>query len=183
MCQVVRKTSLLANRLKLVLRLIGVGMLFILPAKAQVSLPEGSQSQMVNVVHSIADRDSSIRIDSYTFSQRRQLLDLLFKNDQRYRDSLVNGSKQTVRQQFFTHRLVVNDQVNQVLLCKFIRKFGWPSRQEYGKQGSLTAWLIVWHAGFDYQRKYYPVINKAFQHKQISEWPVALEMKMKRFTH
>ncbi|MVM32277.1 hypothetical protein GO755_19680 [Spirosoma sp. HMF4905] len=101
--------------------------------------------------------------------------------NQRYRDSLVNGSKEVFKQQLFTHKVVANDEANQVLLDKLAKQFGWPTRQQYGDQGTFAAWLIVWHAKPSYQKRYYLLIKKAYQLGLIKQSPTQLEECVKRF--
>lgn len=148
---------------------------------AQVDLPVGSQLKILEITSRIADIDSSLQVDQYTLVQRRQLLNQLYKSDQRYRDSLINGSKSAFKQQLFTHKMVANDQSNQRLLSKLVSKFGWPTRQHDGDQATFTAWLIVWHAKSSYQSLYYPLIKNAYQQGMITQNPHNLQERMKRY--
>ena len=148
--------------------------------QAQSRLPAGSQAAVFKMTSQIADTDSSLPIKHYSLSQRIALLKQLYQSDQRYRDSLENGSRSTAKQQLFSHKMVANDQVNQVLLGKVVETFGWPTQHEYGEQGPQTAWLIVWHARPDYQKRYYPLIKRAYQQGFIKQSPTQLA---KRLTH
>ena len=149
---------------------------------AQTELPSGSQTKMFEMTSRIADIDSSLRIDHYPLAQRRKLLAQLYEIDQRYRDSLVNGSKSVSKQQLFSHKLIANDQANRALLTKFINRFGWPTHQQYGDHGTFTAWLVVWHAEPDYQKRYYPLIKKAYQQGLIKQNPNELERRIRPFS-
>ncbi|GAB4017545.1 hypothetical protein GCM10028808_49220 [Spirosoma migulaei] len=51
---------------------------------AQVDLPGGSQMKILEMTSRIADIDSSLQVDQYTLVQRKQLLNQLYKSDQRY---------------------------------------------------------------------------------------------------
>ncbi|AUD00992.1 hypothetical protein [Spirosoma pollinicola] len=124
---------------------------------------------MFELTSRIADTDSSVSIKHYSLVQRRNLLKQLYQIDQQYRDSLENGSRLTCKQQLFSHKMVANDQANQVLLRKLVETFGWPTQREYGEQGALTAWLIVWHAKPDFQKRYLPLMKRAYQQGLIKQ--------------
>ena len=149
---------------------------------AQINLPEGSQMKIFDMTSRIADIDSSLKIDHYSLTQRKGLFNQLYQADQRYRDSLVNGAKSVLKQQLFTHRMVANDQANQVLLSKIVNRFGWPTLKQYGDQGAFTAWIIVWHSDLNYQRRYYPLIKSAYERGLIKQSPSELGQRLKRYT-
>ncbi|WP_288424816.1 hypothetical protein [uncultured Spirosoma sp.] len=150
---------------------------------AQNRLPDGSQAIIVEMTSRIADIDSSLFIDHYSPTQRKALLKHLYQTDQQYRDSAVNGSQSTAKQQLFSHKIVANDQANQVLLRKLVGKFGWPTQREYGDQGAFTAWLIVWHAAPNYQKQYYPLIKKAYKQGLVKQDPTQLDERLRRFSN
>jgi hypothetical protein len=137
---------------------------------------------MLEMTSRMADIDSSLPVKHYSLAQRVSLLKQLYRIDQRYRDSLEDSAHPSFRQQLFTHRMVVNDQANQVLLGKLVDTFGWPTQQQYGEQGTRIAWLIVWHAKLDYQRRYYPLMRKAYQQGLIRQDPSQIGERLKRFS-
>lgn len=149
--------------------------------KAQNKLPGGSRAMMFEMTSQIADVDSSLQLTHYSLTQRIALLKQLHQIDQRYRDSLENGSRSFAKQQLFSHKMVANDQANQVLFGKLVKTFGWPTQQKYGEQGTQTAWLIVWHAKPDYQKRYYPLMKQAYQQGLIKQNPGQLGERLKRF--
>ncbi|MCX6213304.1 hypothetical protein [Spirosoma sp.] len=149
--------------------------------KAQHKLPDGSWTTMLEITSRIADVDSSLQIEHYSLTQRIALLKQLYQIDQRYRDSLENGSRSASKQQLFTHKMVANDQANQVLFRKLVDAFGWPTRQKYGEQGTQIAWLIVWHAKPEYQKRYYPLMKQAYQQGLIRQNPSQIGERLKRF--
>ena len=152
-----------------------------LPSKAQNKLPDGSRTIMLEMTSRIADIDSTLQVRHYSLTRRIALLKQLYQIDQRYRDSLENGSHSTFKQQLFTHKMVANDQANQVLFRKLVETFGWPTQQAYGEQGTQIAWLIVWHAKPDYQKRYYPLMKQAYQQGLIKQNPSQLGERLKRF--
>lgn len=149
---------------------------------AQRKMPEGSQTMMVEMTSRIADIDSSFSINHYSLAQRRALLRQLHQVDQRYRDSIENGSRSPSKQQLFSHKMIANDQANQVLLRKLVEAFGWPTQREYGEQGPFTAWLLVWHAKPDYQKRYYPLIKRAYEQGLIKQNHIELGQRLKRYS-
>lgn len=168
------------------IRSIGVLILLLLAnttlVVAQTDLPGGSQMKIFEMISRIADIDSSLRIDHYSITQRKRLLNQLYQADQRYRDSLVNGAKSALKQQLFTHRMVANDQANQVLLNKIVNRFGWPTIKQYGDQEAFTAWLIVWHSDLNYQRRYYPLIKSAYERGLIKQSHTELGQRLNRYS-
>ena len=46
-------------------------------------------------------------------------------------------------------------------LVQIINKYGWPGRSLVGKEGSLTAFLIIQHAELEDQTKYFPMLKEA----------------------
>lgn len=149
---------------------------------AQSKLPEGSQVVLFEMTSRIADMDSSLHVKHYSLSQRRILFKQLYQNDQRYRDSIENGSRLTSKQELFSHKMVANDKANQVLLGKLVDTFGWPTQREYGEQGPFTAWLIVWHADPDYQKRYYPLMKQAYERGLIKQSHIELGQRLKRYS-
>jgi len=137
---------------------------------------------MLEMTSRIADIDSSLQVKNYSLTQRIALLRQLHQIDQRYRDSLENGSRSASKQQFFTHKMVANDQANQVLFRKLVDTFGWPTQHKYGEQGTQIAWLIVWHAKPDYQKRYYPLMKQAYQQGLIRQDPSQIGERLKRFS-
>lgn len=153
-----------------------------LSSKAQHKLPDDSRTTMLEMTSRIADIDSSLQIKHFSLAQRIALLKQLYQIDQRYRDSLENGSRSASKQQSFTHKMVANDQANQVLFRKLVDTFGWPTQQKYGEQGTQIAWLLVWHAKPDYQRRYYPLMKQAYQQGLIRQDPSQIGERLKRFS-
>ncbi|MVM35478.1 hypothetical protein GO755_35985 [Spirosoma sp. HMF4905] len=140
------------------------------PLIAQTNIPKGSAEVMtewITYTGNIADIDSSLKITHYSVSQCKQLINQLYQIDQRYRDSVMNGSKSREKQDYFWRKIKANDSANQALLTKIVTRYGWPTIHQYGEHESFTAWLIVWHADRDYQRKYYPLIKQAYQRGTI----------------
>lgn len=78
--------------------------------------------------------------------------------------------------------MVANDLANQVLLSKIINRFGWPTVKQHGDQGTLTAWLIVWHSDLNYQRRYYPLIKSAYERGFIKQNPVELGQRLNHYS-
>ncbi|WP_461085447.1 DUF6624 domain-containing protein [Spirosoma flavus] len=153
--------------------------------KAQSAHPQGSNKLMVEWAAYLADKgrvadmDSLLPVQHYSLTDCKQLLNRLYENDQRYRDSLINGSQTKQKQNFYWRKIIANDKTNQALLTKIITRYGWPTIKQYGKQGSETAYLIVWHADVTYRRKYYPLIKQSFERGTITDNPLELAERLK----
>lgn len=150
--------------------------------RGQHKLPEGSRTTMFEMTSRIADIDSSLQVKHYSRTQRIALLKQLYQIDQRYRDSLENGFHSVSKQQLFTHKMVANDQANQALFRKLVDTFGWPTQQKYGEQATQIAWLIVWHAKPNYQKRYYPLMKHAYQQGLIKQNPSQIGERLKHFS-
>jgi hypothetical protein len=59
-------------------------------------------------------------------------------------------------------------------LEEIIRQYGWPARSLVGAEASLAAFLIIQHADYEYQKKYFPLIKEAMEKGEIAAGHVAL---------
>ncbi len=61
---------------------------------------------------------------------------------------------------------MINDPVNQAILLKLLRRYGWPCDKDL----SFKAWFIVWHTRDNYEQlsKFYPYLVKANQMQCIN---------------
>ncbi len=98
---------------------------------------------------------------------RRELLRMQ-QEDQKYRTRIGNIEKMSLPPEEKQKRASVLwekqekiDQRNIKRLAQIIEKYGWPSRSLIGKEGSVTAFLIVQHADLAYQKKYFPLLKEA----------------------
>lgn len=98
---------------------------------------------------------------------RRELLKMQ-QEDQKHRHKLNEVEKETLapdekqkRVSALWEKQEKIDKRNQKRLAEIIEKHGWPGRSLVGKEGSLTAFLIVQHAELDYQKKYFPLLKEA----------------------
>jgi hypothetical protein len=57
---------------------------------------------------------------------------------------------------------------------EIIRQYGWPRKSLVGPEASLAAFLIIQHADYEYQKKYFPLINDAKNQGEIDPRHVAL---------
>ena len=57
---------------------------------------------------------------------------------------------------------------------EIIRQYGWPGRSLVGADASLAAFLIIQHADYEYQKKYFPLINEAMKKGEFAPGNVAL---------
>ena len=59
-------------------------------------------------------------------------------------------------------------------LEEIIRQYGWPGRSLVGDAASLGAFLIIQHADYEYQKKYFPLISEAMKRGEVRPQDVAL---------
>jgi len=59
-------------------------------------------------------------------------------------------------------------------LEEIIARYGWPGRSLVGKEASLAAFLIIQHADYEYQKRYFPLIKEAMKKGEIRPQEVAL---------
>jgi hypothetical protein len=66
------------------------------------------------------------------------------------------------------------DKRNIKRLVQIINKYGWPGRSLVGKEGSLTAFLIIQHAELEDQKKYFPMLKEAVRRGEANQDYAAL---------
>jgi hypothetical protein len=66
------------------------------------------------------------------------------------------------------------DKSNLQRLVQIIDTYGWPGRTIVGKEGSLTAFLIIQHADLEYQKKYFPLLKDAVRRGEAASQYAAL---------
>jgi len=59
-------------------------------------------------------------------------------------------------------------------LEEIIKQYGWPGESLVGADASLAAFLILQHADYEYQKRYFPLVKEAERKKEISSSNVAL---------
>jgi outer membrane protein assembly factor BamB len=59
-------------------------------------------------------------------------------------------------------------------LEEIIERYGWPGESLVGADASLAAFLILQHADYEYQKKYFPLVKEAERKKEIDPSNVAL---------
>jgi len=59
-------------------------------------------------------------------------------------------------------------------LEEIIKQYGWPAKSLVGAEASLAAFLIIQHADYEYQKKYFPLIKEAMEKGEIEPGHVAL---------
>lgn len=66
------------------------------------------------------------------------------------------------------------DKKNLARLEEIIKVNGWPAKSSVGGTASLAAFLILQHADYEYQKKYFPLIKEALKKGEIEASRVAL---------
>ncbi len=124
-----------------------------------------------------AQDKSGIRMNQ---SLRRELLKMQ-DDDQKYRNEVAEIRKMSLapdekqkRVSSFLEKQEKVDNRNIRRLVQIIDKYGWPGRRMVGKEGSLTAFLIIQHADLEYQKKYFPLLKEAVKRGEADPQYAAL---------
>ncbi|MEZ0608048.1 hypothetical protein ACAW74_06010 [Fibrella sp. WM1] len=107
--------------------------------------------------------DSSININALSHEQCNQLIERMHRIDQQYRKELGSDmNRQDEAAQKAWRLMSVNDQTNQVILLKLLKRFGWPCNNTKRQLGDKAYW-IAWHARGDYDTMaaFYPYLQRA----------------------
>ena len=100
-------------------------------------------------------------------SLRSELLKMQ-EEDQKYRKQTLEIEKSILSPDEKEKRLAAlmekqseADKRNIKRLAEIIEMYGWPGNSLVGKDGSLTAFLIIQHADLEYQKKYFHLLKEA----------------------
>lgn len=100
---------------------------------------------------------------------RRELLKMQ-EEDQRHREEIqeieidnatLPPEEKKKRLEALWEKQAEADKRNMKRLTEIIEQYGWPGKSLVGKDGSLTAFLIVQHADLEDQKKYFPLLKEA----------------------
>jgi hypothetical protein len=98
---------------------------------------------------------------------RRELL-RMDEEDQRYRreaneirNAALPPEEKNKRLESLSEKQAETDKRNMKRLAEIIEQYGWPGNSLVGKEGSLTAFLIVQHGELEEQKKYIPLLREA----------------------
>ncbi len=119
-------------------------------------------------VHQAAGRNEAIRAE----------LERMLEEDQTLRSQADEvekkyGSKSKELEELWA-RQTVKDKKNLSRLEEMIKENGWPGLSSVGGKASLAAFLILQHADYEYQKKYFPLVNEALKKGEIEASNVAL---------
>ena len=102
-------------------------------------------------------------------------------DDQKYRDEVdkIRATSLTAdeKQKQVAARMEKQetlDKRNLRRLVQIIDKYGWPGRSLVGKEGALTAFLIIQHAELEDQKKYFPMLKEAVRRGEANQDYAAL---------
>jgi FMN phosphatase YigB (HAD superfamily) len=70
-------------------------------------------------------------------------------------------------------QLLIN-KTNIERLVKIIEEIGWPGRHVVGEKGANAAFLILQHADYAFQKKYFPLLREAVRKDQARPWNLGL---------
>ena len=84
-----------------------------------------------------------------------------------------HGSKSKELQELWEKQSEI-DKKNLARLEEIIKVNGWPAKSSVGGKASLAAFLILQHADYEYQKKYFPLVKEALKKGEIEASSVAL---------
>ena len=115
------------------------------------------------------------------------ILDSVLLDDQRYRSSMIQATKNKSRKDFlnFEKKIQQLDEKNLEIVTEIIEKHGWLGYRDIGLKASMTLFMVIQHADLKTQEKYLPVIKIAFHDKNMLPSQFAMlidrvELKNKR---
>lgn len=94
---------------------------------------------------------------------RQEMMDLMGRLAGSDNEKVVKKWRQVVERQNAL------DSKNQQRLDEIVKEYGWPKKSAFGAEASGVAFLIVQHAGLDYQKKYLPLIKEAAARKEARQ--------------
>lgn len=107
-------------------------------------------------------------VSKLSADSRKALIEKLFAVDQMYRDSLnrIGGQSESDKSNHFWNLIMINDPVNQAVLLKLLRRYGWPCDKDL----SFKAYIIAWHARHSYEQlsRFYPYLVKVNKTKCVN---------------
>ncbi len=107
-------------------------------------------------------------------------LEAMLVSDQSVRESIAEQSRKDNlaldAPEFATRwkEQQANDTQNQATLDRIVKQYGWPTFGWAGRDGTLSAFLVVQHADLAYQRRYLPMIEEAVGQRNLSPGALAL---------
>lgn len=134
--------------------------------------------------------DSSINVNALSVEDGNRLIERMYVIDQQYRKELgPDINRQDEKAQKALRLMTINDQSNQAILLKLLKRFGWPCHDSRRQLGAKAYW-IAWHARGDYDKMaaFYPYLVKATQRRclpvgfkqEYGKWLTALKRTYQR---
>lgn len=126
---------------------------------------------------STPDIDSNMDIRGLSNESYIQLLEDMYKLDQKYRAMYQNrisslaDSKQsgdTLALEYF-RKMCLNDTAIQKLLLRLFKAYGWPKDVSEEHSISLHIWIIIWHSPIDKVKLFYEYLYFAFTQGYIGK--------------
>lgn len=124
-------------------------------------VPSNNLANWLAKGYPIAKLDTSINVNPLSRQACGALIEQMFTIDQQYRDSLYHSPQASAKQTYYGKLMSVNDQVNQTLLLKILKRHGWPCQPD--RSLSRKVWFIAWHSRGDYAQfsQFYRYLQKA----------------------
>jgi hypothetical protein len=103
---------------------------------------------------------------------RRELLKRV-REDQAIRSELINKGVEHPDESILARMKAIDD-ANTKRMKAIVRRYGWPSPELVGMDGTEAAFLLVQHADHLFQKEMLPLVSKAYKRGQLSGQSYAL---------
>jgi hypothetical protein len=128
---------------------------------------------LIGATHAVAQKADPIKIKNLRIE-----LENMMEEDQRFRTRVEDVEKKYGPNSKELEALwkEQTDLDNRLLkrLEEIIKEYGWPGKSLVGPDASLAAFLIIQHAAYEYQKKYFPLMNEAMKKGEIEPRHLAL---------
>ncbi len=116
--------------------------------------------------------------DTLAVAALRAELEQMHETDQGHRaqvDSLtqIHGSDSEEVRMLWEKQTAI-DEKNIARLQEIIAEYGWPGKSLVGRKAASAAFLVLQHAGYDYQKQYLPLVRGAFLDGELDGQYLAL---------
>ena len=107
-------------------------------------------------------------------------LEQIHDDDQKVRESshLIREKYQNTNNSYKVDSVIKlmwkNDSQNQQKVKKIIDKYGWLGSEDIGQKANQALFLVIQHADFTMQKKYFPVMKNAVKLKKANSFDLAL---------
>lgn len=143
--------------------------LYALPSKTVGQRPPYySAIEKMAGIDPIADMDTSMNVNHFSYNDYKQAIHRLYSIDQKYRGALEDDqlSPNDASQSEKLRLMKINDRANEVVFLKLLKKFGWPKNAN--DDILFKSWILVWHSEKHYKNQFEAYVYDALQKGDIT---------------